>query len=127
MTPRRWSNAAPHRRGACPGKQPDGSITTEAVETIRQGVTKYLGAIAKDIATGLQLRYDHGSNLMSNDFQKEIAFLGIKASSSSVRKPEGNGATERFIRPLRESLLWVPDFETIERLRLAQIDFAPWY
>ncbi|MDE0809551.1 MAG: hypothetical protein OSB69_09510 [Alphaproteobacteria bacterium] len=48
-------------------------------------MTKYLGAIAKDIATGLQLRHDHGSNLMSNDFQKET--LGIKASSSSVRKP----------------------------------------
>ena len=54
---------------------------------------------------------------MSNDSQKEIAFLGIKVLSSSVREPYGNGATERFIRPLRASLLLDPDFETIERLR----------
>ena len=90
-------------------------------------MTKHLGAVAKNIATESQLRHVHGSNPMPNDFQKVIGFLGIKASSSFVRGPEGNGATERFIRPLRESLLWVPDFETIERLRLAQIDFAPWY
>jgi hypothetical protein len=70
------------------------------VETIRQGVTKHLGAVAKDIATELQLRHDHGSTSMSSDFQKEIAFLGIKASSSFVREPEGNGGTERSIRPL---------------------------
>jgi len=75
------------------------------VEAILQGVTKHLGAIAKDIATELQLRHDHGSNPMSNDFQKEIAFLGIKASWSFVRELQGNGATERFIRLLRESLL----------------------
>ena len=95
----------PAQQGHARASRPDGSITTEAVETILQGVTKHLGAIAKDIATELQLRHDHGSNPMSNDFQKEIAFLGIKASSSFVRELEGNGATERFIRLLRESLL----------------------
>jgi putative transposase len=129
---------APHRRGTRPGKQHDGTITTEAVdmmwgtdmtqtvtvtegrahvfiafdhcnsecigihadrsanrfqalEPIRQGVTKHFGAVAKDIATGLKLRHDHGSNYMSNDFQKEIRFLGITASPSFVREPEGNG------------------------------------
>ncbi|MDA9976195.1 hypothetical protein N9F34_05245 [Alphaproteobacteria bacterium] len=69
----------PAQQWACPGKQPDGTIKTETVEPIRQGVTKHLGAIAKDIDTDLQLRHDHGSNPMSNDFQKEIALLGIKA------------------------------------------------
>ena len=64
---------------------------------------------------------------MSNDFQKEIDFLGIKASPSFVREPEGNGVAERFIRTLKENLLWVRDFETIEELRLALIDFARWY
>ncbi|MDG2285665.1 MAG: IS3 family transposase, partial [Alphaproteobacteria bacterium] len=31
------------------------------------------------------------------------------------------------IRTLKENLLWVRDFETIEELRLALIDFARWY
>ncbi|MDA9976194.1 hypothetical protein N9F34_05240 [Alphaproteobacteria bacterium] len=43
-----------------------------------------------------------------------------------MRELEGCGVTERFISPLNENLLWVLDFETIERLHLAQTDFAPW-
>jgi hypothetical protein len=64
---------------------------------------------------------------MSEDFQTEIAFLGIEASPSFVREPEGNGVAERFIRTLKENLLWVRHFETIEELRLALLDFAAWY
>jgi hypothetical protein len=44
-----------------------------------------------------------------------------------VRQPEGNGIAERFIRTLKENLLWVRHFETIEELRLALLDFAAWY
>ena len=73
------------------------------------------------------LRHDHGPNYMSDDFQSEIAFLGIEASPSFVRQPEGNGVAERFIRTLKENLLWVRHFETIEELRLALLDFAAWY
>jgi transposase InsO family protein len=46
----------------------------------------------------LKLRHDHGSNYMSGDFQDEIECLGIEASPSFVREPEGNGVAERFIR-----------------------------
>src|SRR5512134_707325 len=59
--------------------------------------------------------------------QTEIAFLGIEDSPSFVREPEGNGVAERFIRTLKENLLWVRHFETIEELRLALLDFAGWY
>ena len=37
---------------------------------------------------------------MSGDFQDEIKCLGIEASPSFVREPEGNGVAERFIRTL---------------------------
>ena len=40
-----------------------------------------------------------------HDFQSEIAFLGIDASPSFVREPEGNGVAECFIRTLKENLL----------------------
>jgi putative transposase len=43
----------------------------------------------------VQLRHDHGSNYMSGDFQDEIECLGIEASPSFVREPEGNGVAER--------------------------------
>ena len=53
----------------------------------------------------MKLRHDHGSNYMSGDFQDEIECLGIEASPSFVREPEGNGVAERFIRTLKENLL----------------------
>ena len=79
----------------------------EALEPVRQGVHRCFGAIAPGVARGLKLRHDHGSNYMSGDFQDEIECLGIEASPSFVREPEGNGVAERFIRTLKENLLWV--------------------
>jgi hypothetical protein len=40
-----------------------------------------------------------------------------------VRAPEGNGCAERFIRILKENLLWVQTFDTIEQLRHALLAF----
>jgi transposase InsO family protein len=64
---------------------------------------------------------------MSGDFQDEIGCLGIEASPSFVREPEGNGVAERFIRTLKENLLWVRTFDTIEDLRAALVEFATRY
>lgn len=99
----------------------------EALEPIRQGVLRHFGTIGQAVAAGLKLRHDHGSNYMSWDFQTELAFLGIVSSPSFVREPEGNGVAERFIRTLKENLLWVRTFETIEELRMALQDFARRY
>ena len=95
----------------------------EALEPIRQGVRERFGAIGKGVAHGLRLRHDHGSNYLADDFQQEVAFFGIDSSPSFVREPEGNGVAERFIRTLKENLLWVRSFNTIEELRLALLEF----
>src|SRR5215211_6496719 len=49
---------------------------------------------------------------------------GIEASPSFVREPEGNRVAERFIRTLKENLLWVRSFDTIQELRAALVEFA---
>ena len=99
----------------------------EALEPIRQGVRERFGGISDGAARGLRLRHDHGSNYLADDFQQEIAFFGIESSPSFVRAPEGNGVAERFIRTLKENLLWVRSFETIEDLRLALLAFKRTY
>jgi transposase InsO family protein len=91
----------------------------EALEPIRQGVRERFGFYGPDAARGLKLRHDHGSQYVSDAFQDELAFLGIESSPAFVRAPEGNGCAERFIRTLKEQLLWVRPFETVEELRLA--------
>ena len=99
----------------------------EALEPVRQGVTEHFGGVEKDAAQGLAIRHDHGSQYMSRDFQKEIAWLGATSSPAFVRAPEGNGCAERFIRTLKENLLWVRTFRTVEELRLALIEFRRTY
>lgn len=39
----------------------------------------------------------------------------------------GNGCAERFIRTLKENLLWVRTFETVEDLRVALLEFRETY
>jgi transposase InsO family protein len=99
----------------------------EALEPVRQAVRERFGGFAKGAAAGLQLRHDHGSQYVSHDFQAEIRFLGIQSSPAFVREPEGNGCSERFVRVLKENLLWVRRFDTVEELRLALHAFQRTY
>jgi putative transposase len=64
---------------------------------------------------------------MSQVFQDELAFLGITSSPAFVREPQGNGCAERFIRTLKENLLWIMTFDTVEALRLALLEFQQRY
>jgi putative transposase len=99
----------------------------EALEPLRQGVRRHFGAIGKDVARGLSIRHDHGSQYMSDTFQTEMRFLGIQSSPAFVRAPEGNGCAERFIRTLKENMLWIRSFDTVEELRLALLAFRDIY
>lgn len=103
------------------------STRFEALEPLRQGVRRHFGAVAKDVARGLAIRHDHGSCYMAYDFQAELAFLGAESSPAFVRAPEGNGCAERFIRTLKENLLWVQSFDTLEVLRHALLAFRETY
>src|SRR4051812_45481999 len=120
--------AVDHRSAECIGIHAAARATRfEALEPIRQGMRRHFAAFAKDVARGLSLRHDHGSQYMSDHFQKELAFLGIESSPAFVRAPEGNGCAERFIRTLKENLLWVRTFDTVEQLRHALIEFREVY
>jgi len=99
----------------------------EALEPIRQGVRQRFGGFDAQVASGLSVRHDHGSQYMSDAFQAELTFLGIASSPAFVRAPEGNGCAERFIRTLKENLLWVESVDTVEDLRHALLAFRDIY
>ena len=99
----------------------------EALEPLRQGVRDYCGGFRADAAAGIRNRHDHGSQYMSDDYQAEIAFLGMESSPSFVRQPECNGCVERFIRTLKEQLLWARTFQNVEELRSALAEFRERY
>ena len=99
----------------------------EALEPLRQGVRDYCGGFRAGAAAGIRNRHDHGSQYMSDDYQAEIAFLGMESSPSFVRQPECNGCVERFLRTLKEQLLWVRVFQNVEELRCALAEFRERY
>ena len=125
----------PQREGRPRGPRAhDGTITTERPDVMwgtdmTTTVTTAEGMATVFVAVDqrLTLRHDNGSAYMSDHFQKQVAFLGIESSPSFVRQPEGNGCSERFIRTLKENLLWVRYFATVEELRLALLEFKRLY
>ena len=104
-----------------------GADRFEALEPVRQAVRYCRGGFARGVAAGVRLRHDHGSQYVSHHFQAELHFLGIQSSPAFIREPEGNGCAERFIRVLKENLLWVRRFDTVEELRLALLAFQQTY
>ena len=91
----------------------------EALEPIRQGVRTHFGGYDRDAAKGLKVRHDNGTQYIADAFQTELKWLGIEASPAFVRAPEGNGCAERFIRTLKEQLLWIRRFRNVEELQAA--------
>jgi hypothetical protein len=64
---------------------------------------------------------------MSDDFQRELTFLGMLSSPSFVREPEGNGVAERSIRSLKVNLLGIRHFATVPELGEALREFRRRY
>ena len=111
------------------------ATTFEALDPVRQGVDEHFGGLHADSTNGLQLRHDHGSQFMSEDFKDEIRFHGIESSPALVREPEGNGCIERFFKTLKEQSFWVCLFPTGTGSRASAVpgsiqpilvDRAPW-
>ena len=120
--------AVDHCTGECVGLHAAKSGDRfEALEPLRQGVREFFGGFDRGLAAGLAIRHDHGSAYMSDDFQAELAFLEMSSSPSFVREPEGNGVAERFVRTLKENLLWVRHFATIAELVEALREFKRRY
>ena len=99
----------------------------EAITTLQQATRKAFGSVEKSVAEGLKLRHDNGSQFVSRAFQAELRFLGMESSPSFVRAPEGNGCIERFWRTLKEQLLWIQTFASVDELNQALRTFQEHY
>ena len=75
----------------------------EALEPLRQGVRDHFGGLAAAAAVGLALRHDHGSVYLSDDFQAEIAFLGMTRRRRSSASPKATAVSNGSFGPSRNS------------------------
>jgi putative transposase len=88
-----------------------GATRFKALEPIRQGVRHHFGAFAKDVARGLSVRHDHGSQYMSDALEglrlpRHREFARLRASTA------GQWLRRALDPHLKENLLWVRAFDT---------------
>ncbi|MFQ5745188.1 MAG: IS3 family transposase [Acidobacteriota bacterium] len=98
-----------------------------ALEPISQGLERMYGSVEADVARGLALRMDHGSQYLSDHFQNQLRYWGITASFGFIEEPETNGVAERFNRTLKEQTIHGRIFRNLEEVRLAVGEFVERY
>jgi len=98
-----------------------------AADLLREACSERFGSVERAVAQGLALRYDGGSCFRSHHYQAEIDHLGIARSPAFHYEPETNGCVEKFIQTLKEQVLWIERFETLDELRAAVRRFAATY
>jgi transposase InsO family protein len=98
-----------------------------ALEPISQGLTSLYGSVAGDVARGLRLRMDHGSQYLSDHFVNQVRFWGITPSFAFVEQPQTNGVVERFNRTLKEQAIYGKVLRNVEEVRRAVGKFVEDY
>jgi len=99
----------------------------EALQATSMAVRQQFGHLGRDAARGVQLRHDHGSCFMADDFQTQIRAWGMTPSFAFVGQPETNGVVERFFRTLKEQIVHGRVYETTEDVREAVRAFIARY
>ena len=98
-----------------------------ALDPIAQGLERRYGSLDADVARGLALRMDHGSQYLSDHFLKQIRYWGIHPSFGFVEEPETNGVAERWNRTLKEQAIHGRIFQNLAAVRAAVADFVVRY
>jgi len=66
---------------------------------------------------GLNLISDNGSQPTATSFMKDMATLEIKQIFTSYDNPKGNADTERMIRTIKEEVVWLNEFDSLQEAK----------
>lgn len=98
-----------------------------ALQPVYDAVIDRFGRLGANVARGVKLRHDWGSQYRADHFLGSIAWLGIEDDAAFVGEPECNGVAERFIRTLKEQCLWAELHDDVDHLRQAVAAFTERY
>jgi transposase InsO family protein len=98
-----------------------------ALQPIYDAVIDRHGVLAADVARGLEVRHDWGSQYRSHHFAGSLKWLGIADSPAFPGEPETNGCVERWIKTLKEQCLWARTYRNVDDLRQAVAAFVELY
>lgn len=98
-----------------------------ALQPISMALNDLYGGVQAEVARGLALRMDHGSQYLSDHFLNQLKYWGIAPSFAFISEPETNGVAERFNRTLKEQAIYGRIFHTVEDVREAVKNFVELY
>ena len=98
-----------------------------ALEPVAQGLRRLYGSVEADVARGLALRMDHGSQYLSDHFLNQLRYWGIHPSFGFLEEPETNGVVERWNRTLKEQAVYGRVFRNLADVRAAVAEFVERY
>ncbi len=92
---------------------------------LNKAVNRQFPAGIRDAATTeLNLMSDNGSQPTSTSFMRACAALGIKQAFTAYSNPKGNADTERMMRTLKEEMVWLREWQSVEELKMALDKFV---
>ena len=95
-----------------------------ALEPVAQGLRRHDGSVEADVARGLALRMDHGSQYLSDHVLNQLRSWGIHPSVGFLEEPETNGVVERWNRTLKEQAVYGRVFRNLADVRAAVAEFV---
>jgi putative transposase len=71
------------------------------------------------VPQGLELRTDHGPQYTGRECEEMLSHWGVSHTYAPIGRPTGNAVVERFIRTMKEEVVWLRDWQTADELREA--------
>jgi transposase InsO family protein len=106
-----------------------GCRTVELVVTKDQHGPAVLASVRKmlvlafgrpeNVPAGVELRSDHGPQYTGSDCAALCDEWNLLHTYAPVGRPTGNAVVERVIRTLKEEVVWLRDWESLDELRAA--------
>jgi putative transposase len=98
-----------------------------ALQPVYDAVVERFGHLSPDVARGISVRHDWGSQYRSHHFGGSLRWLGMQDDPAYPGEPEGNGCAERWIRTLKEQCLWARVYDDVDDLAQAVAGFTDLY
>jgi putative transposase len=98
-----------------------------ALQPVYEAVIERFGHLGPDVARGISVRHDWGSQYRSHHFSGSLRWLGMADDPAYPGEPEGNGCAERWIRTLKEQCLWARVYRDVDDLAQAVATFTHLY
>jgi transposase InsO family protein len=86
--------------------------------SVELALTTAFGA-PENVPDGVELRTDHGPQYTGADCEALVDKWGLLHTYAPVGRPTGNAVVERFIRTMKEEVVWLRDWESADDLRAA--------